>query len=61
MVVQLCSALLHYQVAVTLDTQKLSGTFPMEVKSQTIQAYHTKELEDRILEEWISTAIPRVT
>jgi len=43
---QLWSALLPIHTAVVLETLKLSGTFPMEVKSQTIQLYHTKELED---------------
>jgi len=51
MVVQLWPALLPIHHAVLLQTKKLSGTFPMEVKSRTIQAYHTKELEDRVLEE----------
>jgi len=60
LVLQLWCALLSIHPAVILQTQKLSGTFPMEVKSQTIQTYHTKELEQSILGEWFSTATLRV-
>ena len=49
LVVQLCYALLHYYCAVSLV--KVGGSFPMEVKSRTIQAYHTSELEQQLLLE----------
>jgi len=48
---QLWPAQLPTDAAVSLQTLELSGTFPMEIESQTIQAYHTKELEELILEE----------
>ena len=60
LVLQLWTALLPIHTAVLLQTLKLSGTFPMELKSHTIQPYHTEELEDRILEEWFSAATLRV-
>jgi len=48
---QLWPALLPIHHAVVLKTLELSGTFPMEIKSQTIKTYYTEELEELLLEE----------
>jgi len=45
------AALVCTTTSVLLQTLKLSGTFPMEIQSQTIQPYHTKEIEIAFLEE----------
>ena len=55
LVVQLCSALLHYEGAVSLVTV-VGGSFPMELKWWEMAAYHTTELEYEILEHYISIA-----
>ena len=55
LVVQLCSALLHYKGAVSLVTV-VGGSFPMELKWWEMAAYHTTELEYEILEHYISIA-----
>ena len=62
MAVKLCSALLHYQTAVSLVLKvQMGGSFPMEVKSQPIrESYHTTELEYKILEHYFSIATLRV-
>ena len=54
--VQLCSALLHYQGAVSLVTV-VGGSIPMEVKSLTMWTYHTTEREHNILEQYFSIAL----
>ena len=51
LLLQLWYAQLPIDPAVVLQTLKLSGTFPMEVESQTIRTYHTKELEEVNLEQ----------
>jgi len=38
----------------------MGGSFPMEVKSKTMQTYHTTELEHEILEQCFFIATLRV-
>ena len=56
----LCSAQLPTHSAVHLQTLKLSGTFPMEVKSRIMVVFHTTELGVLILGQCCSTATLRV-
>jgi len=60
LITQLCSALLHYQTAVTLFLEvQMGGSFPMEVKLWDKWA-NTTELEHKILEHYFFIATLRV-
>ena len=47
-------------VSTIWDVQHACLVLPMEVKFRIIRAYHTKEIEDAILEEWFSSETLRV-
>ena len=60
LVVLLCSAQLLTQAVVHLQILKLSGTFPMDLRSYQILTWHSPELGLLLLEQYVSTVTLRL-